>query len=854
MTLKRALAGAAFIGIAVAASVDPAVLDACAGYTLHNPHTEGSVFKADLALAGKCAVFGADIKRLSLTVEYETDTRIHLKIKDAAKDRYEVPESVLPRPSASGHASAKTAAIQFNYTANPFSFAIYRTSTSEVLFSTAKFPLIFEDQYIRVKTSLPPNPNIYGLGEHTDSFRLPESNTVRTFWSRDAYGTPPGTNLYGNHPVYFEHRTTGTHGVFCSYNVIGGIVDLYFLAGSETSPIEVAKQYAEVVGLPAEVPYWSFGFHQCRFGYRNFVDVADVVTEYANARIPLETMWTDIDYMYQRQIFTVDPQYFPMDRMRELVDHLHRHDQYYVVMTDPAVASVDGYGAYERGTSMDLWLKSPDGSYSRGVVWPGVTVYPDWFHPNMQSYWNNEFAMFYSPEQGLNIDGSWIDMNEPSNFCNLPCDDPYQQASEQGLPPRRTTPPPDHNTPIFVNSQRKRDLLTPTYATDNPAGALSSNTAPTNIKHANGLLEYDTHNLYGTMMSAATREALLNRRPGLRPFVITRSSFPGAGTKVGKWLGDNLSRWDHYRFSIAGILGMASIYQIPMVGSDICGFGQDTTENLCARWAMLGAFYPFMRNHNIDTAISQEFYRWPVVAQAARNVLDIRYRLLDYIYTAFHQASVDGTPVLQPLWFQYPRDTNAYPIDLQFFYGDAILVSPVTEENSMSVSIYLPDDTFYDFATFMPVNGRGERTTLENVDFTEIPVYIRGGSIIPLRVRSAMTTTELRKQDFEVVVAIGKDGSARGSLYLDDGVSLVQERTSLITFTYAHNVLSVGGSFDYQTNARLKQFRLLGIDSKPTRVESDGRGVKYSYDRQSKSLLVSLDKALTGGFSVTLSD
>ena len=75
------------------------------------------------------------------------------------------------------------------------------------------------------------------------------------------------------------------------------------------------------------------------------------------------------------------------------------------------------------------------------------------------------------------------------------------------------------------------------------------------------------------MMSAVTRKALLARRPGKRTFVITRSTFVGADAQVGKWLSGNLSIWDHYRLSIAGMLEFASIYQIPMIGSGICGFG-----------------------------------------------------------------------------------------------------------------------------------------------------------------------------------------------------------------------------------------------------------------------------------------
>ncbi|KAH9483447.1 putative alpha/beta-glucosidase agdC [Psilocybe cubensis] len=877
---------------AVATFVDPCVLEACPGYAASNVKVRHDGLSADLVLAGEaCNVFGNDVQRLSLNVTYETDDRLHVKIIDPSSARYEVPESILPRPSSSPGASSKASSIQFSYTASPFSFTVSRSSDNEVLFSTKGHALIFEPQYLRVKTSLPANANIYGLGEHTNSFRLPPDNTTLTLWSRDAYGVPTGTNLYGNHPIYFEHRTSGTHGVFLlnsngmdikltnngsasggpslEYNVIGGVLDFYFLAGSESDPTAVARQYAEVVGTPAEVPYWSFGLHQCRFGYQSFVDVANVITRYAAAQIPLETMWTDIDYMFQRRIFTVDPDYFPLARMREIVDYLHSHQQRFVLMTDPAVAYLpnDTYAPYNNGKDLDVWLKAPNGSESLGVVWPGVTVFPDWFHPNAQQFWTNEFESFYNPDTGLDIDGAWIDMNEPSNFCNLPCDDPYQQAIQMNIPPPRANPPPDPNTPIFVNSSGQAlsrrddvDLLNPPYAINNAAGALSSKTAFTNIRHANGLAEYDTHNLYGTMMSVGTHNAMLARRPGKKTLVITRSTFAGAGAKVGKWLGDNFSQWDHYRASISGVLGFAGVYQVPMVGADICGYAEDTTENLCARWAMLGAFYPFMRNHNSDTSISQEFYTWPSVAQAARNALDIRYRLMDYIYTAFHTAHTDGTPVLQPLFFKYPKDPNTFPIDLQFFFGDSVLISPVTDENSTSVSIYLPHDTFYDFLTLAPIQGTGASVTLQNINFTTIPVYIRSGTVLPLRVASTMTTTELRKQDFEFVVAPdARTGQASGKLYIDDGetVSPPASATTQVKMAFNGGRLDVSGTFGFDTGVAVKRVRFLGVGAKPDKgqVKVNGKTVRegdVQWDQTTKVLDVNAGIPLDKAFSVQI--
>jgi len=178
--------------------------------------------------------------------------------------------------------------------------------------------MVFEDQYLRLRTSLPENPNLYGLGEHTDPLHLNTTDYTRTLWSRDSYGVPAGTNLYGNHPVYFDHRAArGTHAVFLlssagmdvkinrteaegqylEYNLLSGVFDFYFLDGP--SPTEVAQQYSSVVGKAAMMPYWGFGFHQCRYGYRDFYAIAEVVYNYSAAGVPLETMWTDIDYMYR---------------------------------------------------------------------------------------------------------------------------------------------------------------------------------------------------------------------------------------------------------------------------------------------------------------------------------------------------------------------------------------------------------------------------------------------------------------------------------------------------------------------------------------------------------------------------
>ena len=298
----------------------------------------------------------------------------------------------------------------------------------------------------------------------------------------------------------------------------------------------------------------------------------------------------------------------------------------------------------------------------------------------------------------------------------------------------------------------------------------------------------------------------------------------------------------------------AGIFQIPMVGADVCGFNDETTETLCARWAMLGAFYPFYRNHAGDNVSPQEFYRWPTVTSAAQKAIGARYQLLDYLYTAMYHQSEAGTPTLNPLFFLYPTDANTLDNELQFFFGQSLLVSPVTEENSTSVTIYLPDDQFYNFWTLAPVRGNGTDVTLTDIAFDDIPLHFRGGSVVPIRVQSANTTAAVRKQDFQLIVAPGVDGSASGSLYLDDGESLVQNATSLLGFAYSGGTLTVDGNFDYPTNNSIRTVKILGVNSRPGNVSLNGQALdssSWTYDNSSV-VNANVSQPLTQAFNFSI--
>jgi alpha 1,3-glucosidase len=627
---------------------------------------------------------------------------------------------------------------------------------------------------VALDITFPGYEHVFGIPEHASSLSLKqtrggEGNYEEPYrlYNSDVfeYIMDSPMTLYGAIPFMQAHRKDSTVGVFWlnaaetwidiikakeAHNPLSlgigsktdtqthwfsesGLLDVFVFLGP--TPRDVTKSYGELTGYTQLPQDFSIGYHQCRWNYVTDEDVKDVDRKMDKFNIPYDVIWLDIEYTDGKKYFTWDPHTFgnPEGMQKQLDEHQRK----LVAIIDPHIKNEGNYPVVEELKSKDLAVHNKDDSIYEGWCWPGSSYWIDAFNPLAIKWWVSLFK--YDKFKGTAPNTFiWNDMNEPSVF-NGP----------------ETTMPKD------------------------------------NLHH--GKWEHrDVHNLNAMTFHNATFQALLERKKGevRRPFILTRGFYAGSQRLGAMWTGDNQANWDHLAASIPMVLNNG-IAGFPFAGADVGGFFGNPEKDLLTRWYQAGAFYPFFRGHaHIDTRRREPYLAGEPYTGIITQALRLRYSLLPAWYTAFHEASVNGTPILRPHYFEYPADENGFAIDDQFFVGGTgLLAKPVVAEGAESVEIYLPDDELYfDYFDNTIYTGAGKKTIAAPLE--KIPLLMQGGHIIPRKDRPRRSSGLMRWDPYTLVIALGKEGNAVGELYVDDGETYDYESGALIHRAFDYSATS----------------------------------------------------------------
>ena len=553
--------------------------------------------------------------------------------------------------------------------------------------------------------------------------------------------------------VYYDIGYT-RHDLF-SFHTETSDYDLYLLSGGNENAI--CKEFRTLIGRSYIPPKWAFGLAQSRWGYKTEEDVREVARQYKEHDLPLDMICMDIEYMQDYADFTVNKERFP--DLTKLSADLKAQGIRLVPIIDAGVRIDPNDPTCTEGVEKGYFCKKADGTPFVAAVWPGKAYFADFLRPEVREWFGHK----YKALTDCGIEGFWNDMNEPSLFYS----------------PERLR--------AFLNDmaalREKDNIEQEEFFPRVVGGAMGLMNSPAD--YASFYHEVDgqkvrhdqVHNLYGGSMTRAAGEAFVDLRPGQRTLLYSRSSFIGSHRYGGIWLGDNNSSWAQL---LANIQMMPSVQMCGFLysGADLCGFSSDTTPDLALRWLEFGLLTPLMRNHSAVGTRMQEYYRFPEVLPAVRNMIRLRYALLPYLYSEFMKAALENTSYFRPLAFDYPDDPDAREVEDQLLLGEGLMAAPVYVQNAHGRHVYLPepmkllrlravDD--YD-EEILPAGHHYIRCALD-----EVLLFLRPGHIVPVA-QPANNTSELDDASLTLWSFLPDGESAEYRMYRDDGVTTEYEK------------------------------------------------------------------------------
>ena len=553
--------------------------------------------------------------------------------------------------------------------------------------------------------------------------------------------------------VYYDIGYT-RHDLF-SFHTETPDYDLYLLSGGNENAI--CKEFRTLIGRSYIPPRWAFGLAQSRWGYKTEEDVREVARQYKEHDLPLDMICMDIEYMQDYADFTVNKERFP--DLTKLSADLKAQGIRLVPIIDAGVRVDPNDSTCTEGLEKGYFCKKADGTPFVAAVWPGKAYFADFLRPEVREWFGHK----YKTLTDCGIEGFWNDMNEPSLFYS----------------PERLH--------AFLNDmaalREKDNIEQEEFFLRVVGGAMGLMNSPAD--YASFYHEVDgqkvrhdqVHNLYGGSMTRAAGEAFADLRPGQRTLLYSRSSFIGSHRYGGIWLGDNNSSWAQL---LANIQMMPSVQMCGFLysGADLCGFSSDTTPDLALRWLEFGLLTPLMRNHSAVGTRMQEYYRFPEVLPAVRNMIRLRYALLPYLYSEFMKAALENTSYFRPLALDYPADADAREVEDQLLLGEGLMAAPVYVQNAHGRHVYLPepmkllrlravDD--YD-EEILPAGHHYIRCALD-----EVLLFLRPGHIVPVA-QPANNTSELDDASLTLWSFLPDGESAEYRMYRDDGVTTEYEK------------------------------------------------------------------------------
>lgn len=425
-----------------------------------------------------------------------------------------------------------------------------------------------------------------------------------------------------------------------------------------------------------------------------------------------------------------------------MISNLTSKGRHLTIIIDPHIKRDGNYYFHNDCTDKGYYVKNKDNKDYEGWCWPGSASYPDFFDPIVRKYYADQYLIENFKLSTVDV-GIWNDMNEPSVF----------------------------NGPEV------------TMLKDNI--------------HFGGFEHRHVHNLYGQMQLIGTFEGMLERSKSTqRPFILTRAHFSGTQKYAAIWTGDNFADWSHLAASIKMCLA-ESVAGISFCGADVGGFFGNPEAELFERWYQAGAFQPFFRSHShIDTKRREPWLFPENTKLVIRDAIRKRYSYLAFWYTIFFEHERNGLPIMRPLLSRYPKDKECFAIDNEYLLSDVLLVRPVLERGVSKVDVYFPKnddnegDFWYDVNDYRKISKAGFETVA--VNSYKIPVYQRGGTILPKKERIRRSAVLMSDDPFTIIICLDKNGEAKGTLYNDDEKSYAYQKGSYnyLELSYKNDVIS----------------------------------------------------------------